>query len=59
MGGGTFFKVGGTSARCKVIANFVVGVGNCDVTSIEIWRHYIYTIWRSKLHHFRQNYTTM
>ena len=60
MGGGTFFKVGGTSARWKeIIANFVVLIGNCDVTSIELWRHYIYTIYRSKLHYFRQNYTTM
>jgi len=37
---------------------FVVRFGNCDVTSIEILRHYLYTIWRSKLHYFRQNYTT-
>jgi len=59
MGGGTFLKVGGTSARSKIIENFVVWFGNCDVTSIEIWRHCIYTIWRSKLHYFRQNYTTM
>jgi len=60
MGGGTFFKVGGTSARWKeIIANFVVWIGNCDVTRIEIWLHYIYTIRRSELHHFRQNYATM
>jgi len=60
MGGGTFFKVGGTRARSKeIIANCVVWIGNCDVTSIGIWRHYIYIIWRSKLHYFRQNYTTM
>jgi len=39
MGGGTFSKVGGTSARRKTIENFVVWIGNCDVTSIEIWRH--------------------
>jgi len=30
---------------------FVVWIGNCDVTSIEIWRNYLYTIWRSKLHY--------
>jgi len=60
MGGGTFFKVGGTSACWKEItANFVVWIGNCGVTSIEIWRHYIYIIWRSKLHYFRQNYIAM
>jgi len=60
MGGGTFFKVGGTNARWKeIIENFVVWIGNCDVTSIKIWRHYIYTISRSKLHYFRENYTTM
>jgi len=29
------------------IANFVVWIGLCDVTSIEIWRHHICTIWRS------------
>ena len=40
MGGGTFFKGGGTRARWKeIVANFVVWVGNCDVTSIEIWCH--------------------
>ena len=51
-------KWGGTNARWKeYIAKFVVWIGNCDVTSIEIWRHYIYTIWRSKLHYLRQNYT--
>jgi len=60
MGGGTFSKVGGTSARWKeIIANFVVWIGNCDVTSIELWRHYLHTIWRYKLHYFRQNHTTM
>jgi len=61
IGGGTLFKVGGgTSAlRKDFIANFVVWIGSCDVTSIELWHHYIYTIWRSKLYYFRQNYTTM
>ena len=39
MGGGTFFKVGGTSASQKPIENFVAWIGNCDVTSIDIWRH--------------------
>jgi len=54
-----FSKWVGTSARWKeIIANVVVWIGNCDVTSIEIWRHYIYTMWTSKLHYFRQNYTT-
>jgi len=38
---------------------FVIWIGNCDVTSIKIWRHYLYTIWRFKLHYFGQNYTTM
>jgi len=23
----------------------VVWIGNCDVTNIEIWRHYIYTMY--------------
>jgi len=60
MGGGTFFKVGGHKRTLKkIIANFLVWIGNCDVTSIEIWRHYIRTTWRSKLHYFRQNYTTV
>jgi len=55
-----FSKWGGTSARWKeIITKFVVWIGNCDVTSVEIWRHYIYTIWSSKLHYFRQTYTTM
>ena len=27
----------------------MVWIGNCDVTNIDIWSHYIYTIWRSKL----------
>jgi len=39
MGGGTIFKVGGTTARQKTIENFVVWIGNCDVTIIETWRH--------------------
>jgi len=48
MSGGTFFEVGGTSVRWKkIIANFVVWIGNCDVTSVEIWRHYIHIIWKS------------
>ena len=37
----------------------MVWIVNCDVTSFEIWCHYIYTIWRSKVHYFRQNNTTM
>jgi len=37
MGGGTFFKVGGHKCTLKRnYSKFVVGVGNCDVTSIEI-----------------------
>jgi len=60
MGGGTFFKVGGHKCTLKkIIANFVVWIGNCDVRRIEIWRHYLYILWRSKLHYFRQNYTIM
>ena len=39
MGGGTFFKVGGTSARKKLYKNFVISVGNCYVTRTDIWRH--------------------
>ena len=54
------FQSGGHKCTIKkIIANFVVWIGNCDVTSIEIWRHSIYTIRRSKLHYFRQNYTTV
>jgi len=54
MGYGTFFKVGGHKSACqKISKHFVVWIGNCDVTSIEIWRHYLYTIWKSKLHYFR------
>ena len=37
----------------------MVWIGNCDVTSIGISRHYVYTIWRSKLPCFRQNYITI
>jgi len=60
MGGGTFFKVRGHKCTSKKLYKiFVVWIGNCDVTSIEMLRHYLHTIWRSKLHHFRQNYTTM
>jgi len=43
-----FSKWGGhkcTSKKPQTI--FVVWIGNCDVTSIGIWRHYLYTIWRS------------
>jgi len=43
-----------TSRKC-----FVVWIGDYDVTIIEIWRHYLYTIWKFKLHAFRWNYTTM
>ena len=55
------FQSGGSQVHVekKLLQNFVVWFGNCDVTSIEIWRHYLYTIWRSKFHCFRQNYTTM
>jgi len=42
-GGGTFSKVGGTSARQKIYNIFVIWIENCDVTSIEIWCHYPYT----------------
>ena len=59
MGGGTFFKVGAQVHVKKHIKMFVVWIGNYDVTWIEIWRHYLYTIWRSKLLQFRQNETTM
>jgi len=45
IGGGTFFKVGGAQAHVKKLQkNFVVWIGNCDVTNIEIWHHYLYTI---------------
>jgi len=60
MGGGTFLKVGGHKRTLKNYRKFLCfWIGNCDVTSIEILRHNIYTIWRSKLHYVRQNYTTM
>jgi len=35
-GGGTFFKVRGTSARQKIYNIFVILIDNCDVASIEI-----------------------
>ena len=55
-----FSKWGGTSARWKeIVAKFFDLFRNCDVTSIEIWRHYLYTIQSAKMHYFRQNYATM
>ena len=45
----------GTNARQKNYRRFVVWIGNCDVTGIEIWGYYPYTIWRSKLYYFRQS----
>jgi len=49
MPGGTFFKVRGAKFTSKKLyKNSVVWISNCDVTSIEIWRHHLYTIWRSK-----------
>jgi len=60
MGGGNFFKVRGAQVHGKNLYKiFVVWIGSCDVTSIEIWRHYLYIIWRFKLRHFTQNYTTV
>jgi len=45
MGGGTFFKVGGHKCTSKKLYKiFAVGIGKCDVTSIEMLRHYLYTI---------------
>ena len=39
-----FSKWGGTSAHQKNCKKFfVVWISNCDVTSIEVWRHYICT----------------
>ena len=44
MGDGTFFKVEGQKCTSKNIYKiFAVWIGNCDVTNIEIWRHYLYT----------------
>ena len=44
-----FSKWGGHKCTSKKLYNiFAVWIGNCDVTSTEIWRHYLYTIWRSK-----------
>jgi len=40
MGGGTYFKVGGTSARQKNAEKFELAT----VTIIEIQRHLLYTI---------------
>ena len=34
-----FSKWGGTTPSQKMYKNFVAWIGNCDVTSIEIWRH--------------------
>ena len=34
--GGSFFKVGGASARQKIYNIFVIRTNNCDATSIEI-----------------------
>jgi len=42
----------------KTIKNFAVRIGGCDDRSIEIWRYYLCTIWRSKFHYFRKNHTT-
>ena len=46
------FQSGGHKCTLKTKNIFVVRIGNCDVTSIEILGHYLYTIWRSKLHFF-------
>jgi len=43
----------------KLLHNFLFWLRNCDITCIEIWRLFLYTIWRSKFHYFRQNYTTV
>jgi len=50
-----FSKWGGQVHVKKLYNTFVVWIGKCDVTSIEILCHYLYTICRSKLHYFRQN----
>jgi len=34
-----FWKWGGPGDRQKYMENFCGGIYNCDVTSIEIWRH--------------------
>jgi len=42
MGGGTFFKVGGAQVIAKNLQKmFVVWIGNYDLTSTEIWRHWL------------------
>ena len=43
----------------KLLHIFLFWLRNCDITCIEIWRLFLYTIWRSKFHYFRQNYTTV
>jgi len=45
------------SKMYKKILSFEMATASSQ--AIIIWRHYIYTIWRSKLLYFRQNYTTM
>jgi len=56
LDGVTFFKVGGNkSTSKKLLKIFLMWIGNCDVTIIEILLHYLYTICRSKLHHFRES----
>jgi len=44
MGGGTFFKVLRVHVE-KLYKVFVVWIGNYDVTSNEVLRHYLYTMW--------------
>jgi len=40
MGGGTIiFKVGEHKCTSKKLEKFVIWIGNCVVTSSEIWRH--------------------
>jgi len=54
MDGGTFFKVGGHKRTSKKLYKILaVWISNCDVTSIDVWRHYIYTPFEGL------NYTTL
>jgi len=44
IGDGTFFKVGGNKCKSKNYRKCIVLIGDCDVTSMEIWCHCIHHI---------------
>jgi len=55
-----FSMWGGHKCTSKELYKFfMVWIGHCNITSIEIWCHHLCNTWRSKLHYFRQNYTTV